>query len=266
MPQAFVGRCRIYYEVHGDPAAPALVLIRGLGRSGRYWGEILPLFARDLRVLVMDNRGVGRSDATHPPYSIPQLAEDVVAVMDAVGIERAHVFGMSLGGMVAQQIALKHPQRLRRLVLGCTTPGGLRGIRSAFGTVVMVLRASRLEPDEAVRFTAPYLVSRDSLASRPQVIDDWIRISREEPRSRRGLLGQLLAAATHDCRRSIAQIAAPTLVITGAADRLIPVSESRFIGQRIPGAELAVLPGVGHDFTTDQPERAAAAINEFLLR
>src|SRR5215467_3247868 len=133
MSYAERGGCRIYFELRGDGQSPLLVMIRGLARSSSYWGPLLPRLAPHLRLLLVDNRGVGRSDATRGRYTTRQLADDVAAVMDAARVERAHVFGMSLGGMIAQELALAHGDRIDRLVLGCTTPGGSRARRPSPG-------------------------------------------------------------------------------------------------------------------------------------
>ena len=256
--------CRLHYDVAGDADAPPLVLIRGLARSARYWGEVARVLERSHRVVCLDNRGVGSSAATLPPYSTALMADDVVAVMDAVGVARAHVFGMSLGGMIAQMVALNHPDRVDRLVLGCTTPGGRRADRGSWRTLAAMVRSGLLRPHAAVRMIAPILLSRDTIEGRPEVLDEWIRIATSERTSRAGLLGQLVAGARHDAYRDLARVASPTLVVTGDADRLIPPVNSRILAARIPGARLVMLPGAGHDFTTDRPAEAAELVGRFL--
>lgn len=266
MPHASHRGCRLYWETDGTPAGPPLLLVRGFARSSRYWGAGLrALLAARFRLILVDNRGVGRSDATRPPYTTALMADDLAAVLDAAGVDRAHVFGMSLGGMIGQQLALRHPARIDRLVLGCTTPGGRNAIRYPLRGVLTLLRAGAAPPHRAMRIIAPLALSRETLERRPEVIDAWVEVARSEPRHRAGLFGQLLAAARHDAWDALPRINAPTLVLTGDADWLIDADNSRRIAARIPGARLQLIPGAGHDFATDRPDETVAALTGFLL-
>jgi 3-oxoadipate enol-lactonase len=264
MPVARAGRCPLHYEDRGDPRAPALLLVRGLGRSGRYWGRFADLLEPGFRLLIPDNRGVGHSGAGRPPYTTAQMARDLEAVLDHAGAERAHVFGMSLGGMVAQELALGHGPRVGRLVLGCTTPGGRRARKNPWRAVVALLRAGVTPPARSIQVIGPYILADSTRRDRPEILEWWLELARTEPPSRAGLIGQLVAAARHDAWDRLPDIAAPTLVLTGADDRLTPPDNSRMLAERIPGARLELLPGAGHDFTTDQPERTAALVRAFL--
>jgi pimeloyl-ACP methyl ester carboxylesterase len=257
MPFAHRARCRLYYEVSGDPSLPALVLVRGLARSSSYWGALLPHLAR-FRIVVVDNRGVGRSDATWPPYSSRQLADDVAAVMDAAGLDRAHVFGMSLGGMIVQQLALAHGARIDRLVIGCSTPGGKRAHRASIRALLQLRDARDVDRQLAI------LVSDTTAQSHPELRDHWIAIARDEPARWRGVVGQLAAGLRHDVFDRLGDITQRTLVITGDDDLIIPPANSRVLAERIPKATLVVLAGARHDFTSDRPAESARAITEFL--
>lgn len=266
MPYARLRGLRVYYEPRGDPAAPALVLCRGLARSGRYWGELLDLLAPHFRLLVPDNRGVGLSDAPPPPYTTADMADDLAGVLDDAGVARAHVFGMSLGGMVAQRFALRHPARLSKLVLGCTSPGGPRAARYPVGAVGRLLLAGLLPPEAGTRAVAPYLLSAGALAERPEIAERWASLAVAEPPPLRGLVGQVAAAFRHDAWAELPRVSAPTLVLTGDADRLCPPRNSRLLAERLPRSELLTLPGAGHDFTADRPSKAAHELCRFLLR
>ena len=261
---SFVDRpgCRIYYEVMGDdPALPALVLVRGLGRSGRHWSPLVPELLPAFRIVLIDNRGVGRSDTPRPPYTCPQLADDVVAVMDAAGLARAHVFGMSLGGMIAQHVALLHRDRVERLVLGCTSPGGRRAQQPSLKTRLALLRSALDTPERSIDRLLPILVAEVT----PELREQLYELARLEPVRRRGLFGQLAAVVRHDVYDRLADIAHPTLIITGDADALIPAGNSRLLAERIPRATLAILPGARHDFTTDRPGEVGRLLRDFLL-
>jgi len=256
------GGCRIYYELAGDTAKPALVLVRGLARSSRYWGPLLPELAPAFRLVLLDNRGVGRSDTPRPPYTCGQLADDVIAVMDAAKIDRAHLFGMSLGGMIAQHVALTHGARVDRLVLGCTSPGGKRALQPSLRTRLALLR-SALDgtPERAVDRLMPILIANAT----PELTKELYELARVEPVRRRGLFGQLAAVVRHDVLDRLGSLDHRTLVVTGDADTLIPPGNSALLVNAIPGARLAVLPGARHDFTTDRPREVARLLREFLL-
>jgi pimeloyl-ACP methyl ester carboxylesterase len=264
MPHARAGRVRIHYEELGDRDAPALVLVRGLARSARFWLGFAELLTDRYRVVLLDNRGIGRSDAPLPPYDTASMADDVAAVLDHAGIPRAHVFGISLGGMIAQWVAVKHASRVDRLVLGCTTAGGNAGARPPLAARLALLRGGTMPFHEAMRATAPYVIGPRFLESRPDVVEAWVDIARKEPASFGGLLGQILAAARHSSIRHLARIEAPTLVITGDEDRLIPPLCSYRLAELIPNARLRVMCGAGHDFPTEQPAETVEELRRFL--
>jgi 3-oxoadipate enol-lactonase len=255
----------VHYELRGDPSAPPLVMIRGLARSARFWLDFAPRMARSFRVVTLDNRGVGRSDKPRRPFSTRAMADDVAAVLDDVGLSRAHIFGMSLGGMIAARFALRHPDRVDRLVLGCTTMGGARAKRIPLSSIATLVAAGRGSFAEAMTSTAHIVVSPAFLAERDDILPAWRAIATSEPVPLRGSLLQLLAGAEHNISREVHGIRAPTLVLTGDADRLIPAENSERLAALIPGAKLVLLPGAGHDFTTEQPEPSARALESFLL-
>lgn len=254
---------RTYFEIGGRADGPTLVMIRGLSRSSRYWLEVRPLLEAHLRVIVLDNRGVGRSDAPGPGFSVSDMGDDVAAVMDAAGIGRAHVFGISLGGMVAMRFALRHAPRVDRLVLGATTAGG-GALPVPVEVALTLLSTARLGVAETIRRTAPLTLSPRALRERPDIIERWVALAESEPRHRGALVGQLVAAAMHDARAELGRITAPTLVLTGDADTLIDPAESRALAAAIPRARLEILPGAGHDFPTEAPAETAGALLRFL--
>ncbi len=253
---------RIYFEVGGS--GPPLVLVRGLARSSSYWLEMRTLLEAEHTVVVLDNRGVGRSDVGALPFSTEDMADDVALVLRASGVQRADVFGISLGGMIAQHLALRHPHRVRRLILGCTTPGG-RGARPPSRLAALALaRSSAMPFAEGIRYSARWVLSEEALRARPEIVDVWIAIAEREPRSRAGVLAQLLAAATHDAWELLPHVEHPTLCVTGDADRLIAPENSGLLAERIPNAALRYIEGAGHDFPTERPAESARVIAGFL--
>jgi 3-oxoadipate enol-lactonase len=259
------GRVRLYYEVIGPSGTTPLVLLRGLGRTVRHWGKLLDLLADRVRVVVLDNRGVGRSSAPLPPYDTGVMASDVACVLDHAKIASAAVFGLSLGGMVAQKFALLYPERASKLVLGCTRAGGGSGRPTSLLTVMRLGAALALPEARALAHTASVVLAPEFLAKNPDVVAEWQRIAREQPTRRRGYLGQIGAALRHDASRELGRLRVPTLVVSGDADRLIDVENSQELARLIPGARLEILKGAGHDLPVERPKELAALLTEFCL-
>jgi pimeloyl-ACP methyl ester carboxylesterase len=258
------GGCRIHYETSGTPTAPPLLLLRGLARSGRFWlDDLRRALKPHFHLVIPDNRGIGRSHAPLPPYTTRVMAADAAAVLEHAGIRSAHVFGVSLGGMIAQRLAIDHPRRVDRLVLGCTAAGGRFGAPAPLDATLALARGATMPLAEAMRLTAPWVCSGPFLDRRPDVIDTWVRLATAEPARRRGLIGQALAGLLHDASRELDRIRVPTLVLTGDADRLIPARHSRVLAAAIPDARLHVFPGAGHDFPTEVPDETAAQLRAF---
>jgi 3-oxoadipate enol-lactonase len=255
---------RMYYEVHGR--GEPLLLIRGFTRSLRFWGPFLEEMARGWRVIVFDNRGVGRSDAPLGPYTIRQMAGDARALLDHLQIERAQVFGVSMGGMIAQELALLHRERVGRLVLGATTPGGRHAARVPPEQIWRAARAMTLPPREAVSMSAQMTLSAGFLASHPEIVDTWAALLAQDPQRRRGFLGQAAAVLRHDTWDRLPHLRAPTLVLVGDQDALVPPANAELLAARIPEARLRVLKGVGHDLTTEAAQKCQLLVSDFLER
>lgn len=259
------GPVRLAHYERGVPDRPPLLLIRGLARTAEHWS---PAFLQELdphfRLLLMDNRGIGRSSVPRPPYRTRDMADDACAVLDAFGVDRAHVFGISLGGMIAQELALRHPSRIDRLVLGCTRGGGKLSPRMSVRSALGLVWPMRLPVEEAVRATAKVVLSERFYREHPEVVDDWVRLVHEYPPKKRGVIGQLLAGARHDASQRLKNLRIPTLVLTGDADLLIDAENSRRLARALPDARLEILSGAGHDFPTEEPSLTARAVTEFL--
>ncbi|MSP24905.1 MAG: alpha/beta fold hydrolase [Myxococcales bacterium] len=255
----------IFYELKGNPDGPALVLVRGLGRFALHWGPFLDLLAPDFQLLVLDNRGLGRSGAAHLPFTASTMADDLARVLDHAQIARAHVFGISLGGMVALRFALDHGGRLDRLVLAATTPGGARSVRPRLGPFVAMARARMASVPQAITVEASLMLGSRFVAENPAILATWRTLARDYPTAPRTLLFQALAALVHDVERDLDRIGAPTLVISAEADRLVPPENSRLLARRLPRARLEWLPGDAHDLTTEHADAVAALLRAFLL-
>jgi pimeloyl-ACP methyl ester carboxylesterase len=251
---------KIYWEEHG--AGEPLLLIMGLGATLEWWQRLIPVLSPRFRTIVYDNRGVGRSDVPPGPYPIPVMAEDALAVMDAAGLESAHVFGASMGGMIAQELALNHPSRVRSLILGCTACGG-KEVVPARKEVGAALNARRtMTREEAMWVMAPYIF--DAGTPRERVAED-IAVRLQATVTNDGYFAQLAGirawSGTHD---RLAALTMPTLVIHGETDQLVPPENGRIIAKAIPHARLVMLPRASHIFFTDQLEATTQALLSFL--
>jgi 3-oxoadipate enol-lactonase len=234
----------------GDP----VLMIMGLGLSGGAWWRTVPVLSRSLRVITFDNRGVGRSRARFPSCTIEAMADDAVSVLDAAGVERAHVYGFSLGGMVAQQLALRHRGRVRSVVLGATHAGGPLAVRPDGDVIAFFRRRASMRAEEAARASVPFNYGpRCRREHRDRIAEDIAqRLSHPFPEL--AYRAQMFAAALHNSHRRLRQIAAPTLVVHGRHDRVVPVGNAEILAGGIPGARLRVLEDSGHLYATEQPE------------
>jgi pimeloyl-ACP methyl ester carboxylesterase len=264
MPGVDASGTELYYERAG--AGEPLLLIQGMSATHMAWGQhFRDALEASFETIVFDNRGMGRSGEAKLPFEIKDLAADTAGLLDALEVESAHVVGISMGGMIAQELALTHPERIRTLTIGASYCGGpegtlmapedlqMLGAAYASGEREQVLRAMweiNLSPgfrtDDA-RFAA--FTEMGSALPAPQPV----------------VLQQMRACGAHDTHERLGQIALPTLVIHGDADRLLGYANGREISALIPGARLETLEGVGHMFWWEQPERSAELIREHAL-
>lgn len=265
MPHAKVRGLDIYYEVKGE--GRPLVMIMGLGANADWWEtDTVAALARDFRLLLFDNRDAGRTSASAGPYTIKDMADDTVALMDHVGMSRAHVLGVSMGGMIAQELVLNYPRRVDRLILGCTSPGQSLGIPP--GPEVMAdLLTSResLPPAEMAQRLLRILFSPEWVAANQQRLPEALMLLGAHPITQEGYLRQLMAIAGFDTGPRLGQIKAPTLVLHGTRDVLVPPENGRILNERIAGSRLELFEGAGHAFMSEQPDRFLAVVRDFLM-
>jgi len=266
MPTAKVGDINIYYEIHGD--GEALLLIMGYGQYSAHWATMIPPFSREYRVISFDNRGTGRSGKPDIPYTMKMMADDAKGLLDAIGVDSAHVFGVSMGGMIAQELALNYPDKVKSLILGCTLCGGTKAILPTPEALSFLTgpEMAKLSVEERARVAVPWLVSQEFIDKNPEAVELYVAITSKYPTPIHGFACQAQAIAFHDTYERLHQITAPTLVIVGSADRIIPAENSGIIASRIPNAELVVLENAGHGFFIDVETEAASIILDFLRR
>ncbi len=259
MPYADSAGTRIYWEEEGsgDP----VLLIMGLGYPLDMWHRTRPVLAKHFWVILFDNRGVGKSEMPPGPYSIAQMAVDAASVLDAAGVHSAHIVGISMGGMIAQEFALTYPHRVRKLVLGCTACGGPKAVRAEKDAIDLLLAREVMTPAEAMNASIPFIY--DAGTPRERIEGDFA-IRRRKLTDPKAYAAQLAGILAWESYSRLSAMDAPTLVLHGETDRLVPPGNSRLIAEHLPGAKLVFLPAASHIFTTDQPELANNAIIEFL--
>jgi 3-oxoadipate enol-lactonase len=243
----------------GEP----VLLIAGLALPGSSWWRTVPILARRFRVLTYDHPGVGRSASLRAPFTTAAMAADALRVLDAAGVSRAHVYGLSLGGLVAQQLASRHPDRVRSLVLGATHPGGTRAQPPEREVISFLRRRPTLPAREAAWAFVPYNYgTRCRRYHLDRIVEDIAR-RLEVPYARAAYRAQLFAGVTHDTSHVLRRLVSPTLVVHGREDRVIPVANAELLANAIPEAELHLLAETGHIYTTEEPS-ADETIASFL--
>jgi pimeloyl-ACP methyl ester carboxylesterase len=264
VPHVQVNGTRLFYQETGAPAAPPLVLIMGWGGDHTAWALQAPAFAAAHRVIAVDNRAAGQSDVPPAPYTIAGMAEDVAGLLDALGIHRAHICGASMGGMIAQELALRHPDRVRTLGLHCTTAGIDAYSRFLLDTLIAV--KARGDREEYVRAVMPWILCRKTMVERPEFIRFWIdrALAYPYPIGLEGLSRQADAIRDHATAARLGEIRVPTLITTGSEDILVPPVSSHDLHARIPGSELTTIQDAGHLHFIEQADRFNALYLEFL--
>ena len=248
---------RIASEERGAGFPVLLVMGLGYGRWG--WEPLVDPLAERYRVIWYDNRGIGGSDVPEGPYTVEQLAGDAVQVLDERGIERAHVVGTSLGGMVAQELALSRPERVEKLALLCTTGGGAGGFPFPEQTVRLMAEAPSLAPDVAMRRFV-----ENAISTRGELVETLVARRAANPPDPAGWQAQAAASATFDAWDRVAGIDRETLVLAGDEDNVVDWRNSQLLAERIPNARLEVLHGVGHLFFWERPDETLNLLQEFL--
>ena len=263
MPKALVNGVHIYYEVYGR--GEPILLIMGGGGSALAWQSQIPTFSQHLRVIAYDNRDCGRSEKLAAEYAIAHMADDALALLQHLDMPSAHVFGVSMGGMIAQDLALRYPEHVRTLILGGTSPC-LAAMPSSEKALRALIESTLLSGREAFDRMIWTIYSDAYVAANNE--DLWLRFQVEAGLTPPldSLRHHLIATNAFDVRDRLGEILAPTLVMTGDEDPLVPPENSRFLAEHIPGAELIVYPGARHAFSNEFEEGCNAAVLDFIGR
>jgi pimeloyl-ACP methyl ester carboxylesterase len=266
MPKVKVGDINIYYELYGK--GEPLVNIPGAGGTMDGFYRHIPVYARKYKLVAYDPRGAGRTDAPDIPYTTEMMADDLAGLLDAIGIDSAHIMGASMGGMIAQQFALRYPQRVRSLILACTKFGGPHEIPVDAEILDYWEHPKQLSPEDSIMQGLRLQMSQEFIDKNPDLIKQIITKALESPPPVNPQSGmrQVQAIIGHNTYDRLPEIKAPTLVIQGDADRMSPVGNARILASRIPNAELVILKKMGHAFIIEAFDESNRIMLDFLKR
>jgi 3-oxoadipate enol-lactonase len=261
MGLAKAGDVELSYDRAGE--GPPLLLIMGMSGTKHHWGEsLLDELGRDFETVVYDHRDAGDSTKTGKPFTIAELAEDAAGLLEALQIDSAHVMGISMGGMVAQELALEHPERIRSLTLGCTYCGGEGSLLASEGVMRRLAEGmSSGDRERAIRTAWEVNVS-PSFAANDDIYATFLKRSLRYGLPVAVIMEQMRAITEHDTSARLPELRAPTLVVHGTLDEMLPVENGRMIAGLIPGANLEILEGIGHMFFLEEPQRSAELVRE----
>jgi len=261
MPMIKVNDMEMYYEVHGRGFP--LLLIMGLKRNTEWWYRQIPELSRHFQVIAFDNRGAGRTDKPESDYSIPMFAGDTAGLMDALGIEKTHVLGISMGGYIAQELSISRPDLVQGLVLGCTSCGGRKAVLLSEETRNAYLANEGLTNEQILQKDMHIFFSDEFIANQPKQIEQFVQISMRHVQPPGAFLRQFNACLGHDTVDQLADISAPTLIMAGDDDHLVPTENSIILKELMPQAGLHLYPGKRHCFFIEEFERFNREVTAF---
>jgi len=266
MAKAKVRDIEIAYETAGS--GEPVVLIGGFTAVKESWGLQVAELAKHFRVITFDNRGVGETTVPTGPFSIEDMAADTAGLMDVLGFDSAHFFGVSMGGLIAQVLALDYPERVEKVALGCTTHGGRHAVQPEREVMEILAKASdpTLPVEESVRLRLPVVFAERFIREEPERLEEFVRLSIRYWPTPQGAAGQLGALSVFNVKRRLGEIRCPVLAITGSEDRMMPPENSRLLAEGIAGAEHYVVDGAGHSFFLEKPDEVNAVLIEFFSK
>ena len=252
-------------EYHIEGSGPPLLLVMGLGGQASSWGEpLLEGLQKHFSTIRFSNRGTGATDKPSGGYTVPQMAEDAAALMDAIGLEQAHVFGISMGGMISQELVLNHPEKVQGLVLGCTTCGPAHSIAVPAQTLAKFGQMMQLPVDERVQRFWEIAVTPDFMEERAGFLAHIMELGMATPTPMETFGQQFAAIQSFDTWDRLPAIKSPTLIVHGDRDILVPVENAEVLHERIPGSRVRIVQGTGHCFFWEEPEEVVEEVVGFL--
>jgi len=264
LPKIKVNDINIYYEIHGD--GPPLLMITGLS-ANIYWynDEYIEEFAKHYKLIILDNRGTGRTDTTDKEFSIKMLAEDAVGLMDALKIDKFFLMGTSMGGMISQELVLNFPERVEKIVL-CSTSCGMRKGIPPPPQVLQLMKTKRegMKPEFIAKASLPILYTKEFIKNNREFIKSFIQQLIKAPITPEMFDRQIIAISKFNSFKRLKTITTPTLIIHGKEDILLPPQNSEIIAKEIPNAKLVLFDDAAHIVFQPEPERVFNTIFEFL--
>jgi pimeloyl-ACP methyl ester carboxylesterase len=262
MPFVKADEIQLFYEEHGS--GPPLLMIQGLGYPSGMWFRQVPELSKYYRTIVFDNRGVGKSDKPDEEYTVALMAADAACVLRVLDIERAHVIGVSLGGYIAQELALKNPQLVDRLILMSTSCGGSRYLELTKTFWEEVASLQGLPPQEIIRQGMALATTQSFFLENPEIFNKSLEIRFENLQPLYAFVRQSTAGSLFDSRESAHLITRPTLILAGEQDRVMPLTLTEELAEKIPEARLRVFPNAAHLLFLEKTLEVNQAILEFL--
>jgi pimeloyl-ACP methyl ester carboxylesterase len=262
MPTVALKDIHLYYEIHGE--GTPLVLIMGLRRNLEWWYCQIPSLSKTFKVIAFDNRGAGRSDMPEMEYSIALFAEDTAGLMEALGIRRAHILGISMGGYIAQELALKYPDRVESLILGCTSCGGKRTLLMSEARLNKFMANRGLSPEEILRKDMEIYFSDRFIEEHPDKIHEFVNLSLRYYQPKEAFFRQFAACLGHDTADRLGGVKAPVLVMAGDDDPLVPSGNSLILKELLPGANVSFFQRCRHCFFIEEADRFNREVVEFI--
>ncbi len=264
LPRDKPGDVVLYYEIHGE--GTPLLLIAGLGSDCLSWGGVVAKLAAHFKVIVFDNRGVGRSEAPEKSYAVGEMTSDAIRLLDHLKIKKAHILGHSMGGFIAQEMAIHHPERVERLVLASTAAVSSERNNTLFLEFYKELRTGA-DPETWILKWVRWLFSPERLSCKT-FIDAFVknRLKDPFPQQARGLKGQIDAIALFDSREKLGRVKAETLVLHGREDILILPGEAEALAKGISGSAFQYIKGAAHCLHIENRHVFVRAVVEFLER
>jgi len=264
MPKVAVNGLKLYYEIEGE--GEPVVLIPGFAAGGWIWFKQTAELSRNFRVIIFDPRGVAASDKPEGSQTIGLLADDVAHLLQTIGIPSAHIVGASFGGFVAQEFALKYPSMTRKLVLCCTSFGGPNHIVPSPETLMALASTKGLNSEDRMRENLLLAFTPEFVKTRSAEVDHIVHLRATNDVPEHIYLSQLQAAMNFNVESRLSEITSPTLILSGDADVIVPVQNSRNLAAKIPGAQLQIIEGGSHTFFIEQAQDFNQRISEFLIR
>ena len=254
---------RIAYATIGS--GTPLILIGGYSLTKENWQTLIPYLSEYFQVIIFDNRGIGDTESEKQKFSVADMAADTVALMDGLGIDKAYIFGISMGGLIAQNICLDYPSRVIKAALGCTTHGGREAVPGAKAAMQSLGDAANpaIAREDSLKTSLPFFFSDDFREKNNSEIDGFIKQSLATKRSEGGLKGQMGALGVYNSKPRLAEINLPVLIMTGDEDMIIPAENSHLLQAAISGAEISIVKGTGHLFYLENPEYVGSNLVNF---